>query len=95
MDEERGTLQAALNVRRRPGDCIAIVVGEITAGYKIGDFVIVRPYRDRDACTVEMPMGPKMIEAEQKKGSLLQCWLTIIGVPTDRVRIVLKSNEGV
>lgn len=89
MTEARGTLANALAIGRRAEQQIGQVVGEITAGYKIGDFVIVRIYENQNTCTVEMPMSPGMIAREVARGSLLNTWLTIVGVPVDRVRIVL------
>ena len=89
MTEARGTLANALAIGRRPEQQIGQVVGEITAGYKIGDFVIVRIYENEKTCTVEMPMSPGMIAREVARGSLLNTWLTIVGVPVDRIRIVL------
>lgn len=87
MNAGRGTLQNAMNVRRRDGQRIGQVVNE-WGYYRNGDFVIVQG-QDNGTCTVEMPMSAESIAENKAKGSLIETFLTIINVPSTRVKIVL------
>lgn len=86
---ERGSLEAALNARRN--EKIGVVVKPWNS-YTTGDFVFVEECESGNL-VVSMPMLPDEIERQKAKGSALRDWSCVVGVPSDRVKIVLKNKE--